>query len=74
MNKQQEREHEEEDQGLHALLTASPRCWENPGVLGFNKLRARTTLGAFSSVHQARWGRRSSGRTSVLFSLLRSNI
>lgn len=39
---------------LPALLTASPRCWENPLVLGFRKLKARTTLGAFSSVQQAR--------------------
>lgn len=51
-----EGEKEEEQEELHALLKASPRCWENPGVLGFNKLKARTTLGAFSSVHQARWG------------------
>lgn len=47
----QERQEKEE---LHELLQASPRAWENPLVQGFNKMRARTTLGAFSSVDQAR--------------------
>lgn len=66
MAKQQKQEPEHEEDGnnieggketeeeFHELLTASPRCWEHPGVVSFNKLRARTTLGAFSSVHQAR--------------------
>lgn len=44
----------EEVRDLPGLLTASPRCWENPLVLGFNKLKARTTLGAFTSAEQAR--------------------
>ncbi|CAN0494839.1 unnamed protein product, partial [Ectocarpus sp. 12 AP-2014] len=50
---EQERE-EKEELMLPALLTTTPRCWENPLVLGFRKLKARTTLGAFSSVQQAR--------------------
>ncbi|CAM9737032.1 unnamed protein product, partial [Ectocarpus fasciculatus] len=45
---------EEKEELLPDLLTATPRCWENPLVLGFRKLKARTTLGAFSSVQQAR--------------------
>lgn len=43
-----------EEEELPALLTASPPCWQNPLVLGFNKLKPRTTLGAFSSAHSAR--------------------
>ncbi|CAM9900814.1 unnamed protein product, partial [Ectocarpus sp. 13 AM-2016] len=43
-----------EELTLPTLLTATPRCWEDPLVLGFRKLKARTTLGAFSSVQQAR--------------------
>lgn len=62
--KDKEQEHEAEAK-LHPFLTASPRCWQNPQVLGFNKLRARTTLGAFSSVDQARWV----GATVVLYQI-----
>lgn len=50
----QENKEEEEEEELPALLTASPCCWQNPLVLGFNKLKPRTTLGAFSSAEQAR--------------------
>jgi len=45
---------DDEEKELPALLRASPPCWQNPLVLGFNKLKPRTTLGAFSSVQQAR--------------------
>lgn len=48
-------EEEEEGEELPALLTASPPCWQNPLVLDFNKLKPRTTLGAFSSAQEARW-------------------
>ena len=46
---------EEKEGELPALLKAYPPCWQNPLVLGFNKLKPRTTLGAFSSVQQARY-------------------
>lgn len=39
---------------LPLLLTAVPPCWQDPIILGWNKLRARPTLGAFSSVDRAR--------------------
>lgn len=40
---------------LHPLLSDVERpTWENPLLLGFNKQRARPTLGAFSSIAQAR--------------------
>ena len=51
---QQQQIEEEQEEKLPELLTTSPPCWQNPQVLGFNKLRARTTVGAFSSVEQAR--------------------
>lgn len=54
-NAEQQKEEEKEEEGLPALLTASPPCWQNPLVLGFNKLKPRTTLGAFSSAQEARW-------------------
>lgn len=39
---------------LPSLLTTVPPCWQDPTILGWNKLRARPTLGAFSSVDRAR--------------------
>lgn len=51
---QQQQEQEEGGEELPTLLTASPPCWQNPLVLGFNKLKPRTTLGAFSSAQEAR--------------------
>ncbi len=49
-----EEEKEEEEEELPELLKASPPCWQDPLVLGFNKLKPRTTLGSFSSIQQAR--------------------
>lgn len=51
---EEEKEEAAEDIKLHELLTASPPCWQNPLVLGFNKLKGRVTLGSFSTVGQAR--------------------
>lgn len=52
--KEEQEQEEQEEEELPALLTASPPCWQNPLVLGFNKLKPRTTLGAFSSAQEAR--------------------